>query len=237
MLTLLLTILKGWARMNNLEMQELLNNIRSDVKQYKPIVIELHKNFSKGNYKLLEVGADTRTIQNLIPKNITYHSLDFGKEHTFPFNLDDGKFPIKDNTYDIIVCTETLEHVMYPHRVMKEMLRVAKKGAVFFISQPNEYNFLQRIYYLMGKKPPITDETYMVVEKHQHIHRPRVCDIINLISTHLKIEKVWYIWQSRQSGHGKLRAVARGVDKLIENLASVQPSLFSRLVLVKARKV
>lgn len=222
--------------MNNSELGAIMGKIRSDVKQYRPIVLELYKNFNKGNYRLLEVGADTRTIKDLIHKYIKYDSLDFGKEHTYPFNLDEGKFPIKDNVYDIIVCTETLERVMYPHKVMKEMLRVAKKGAVFFISQPNEYNFLQRIYYLMAKKPFITDEPYMVVEKHQHIHRPRVKDIINLVSSHLKIEKVWYIWQSRQSGHGRLKVVAKGVDNLIAYLANVNPSLFSRLVLVKARK-
>lgn len=211
-----------------------LDKIRSDVQQYRFIVKELYEKFSDGEYKLLEVGADTRIMKRLIPKNIIYHSLDFGKEHTYPFNLDDGKFPIKDKTYDILVCTETLEHVMYPKRVLKEMLRVAKDSATFFISQPNEYNFLQRIYYLMAKKPKITDETYMVVEKHQHIHRPRVCDIINLVSEQLRVEKVWYIWQSRQSGHGNLKAIAKIIDQGIAGLANFLPSLFSRLVLVKA---
>ena len=125
---------------------------------------------------------------------------------------------------------------MYPHKVIKEILRVSKKEAIFFISQPNEYNFLQRIYYLMAKKSVITDETYRIVEKHQHIHRPRVCDIINLVSTHLKIEKVWYIWQSRQSGHGRFKKIAKSIDRIIGKLAYLSPSLFSRLVLIKARK-
>jgi len=218
------------------ELRSLLNRIRSDVKQYKPIVLELHRNFNKCKYKLLEVGADSQAIKELIPRNIIYHSLDFGKEHTYSFNLDEGKFPIKNNTYDIIICTETLEHVMYPHKVMKEMLRVAKKGAIFFISQPNEYNFLQRIYYLMAKKPAITDETYSVVEKHQHIHRPRVEDAIKLVSTYLKIENVWYIWQSRQSGHGKFKLLAKSIDNIIGSLANLFPNLFSRLVLVMAKK-
>ncbi len=222
--------------MDRTEVEYLLRSIRSDIKQYRFIVGELHRYFSKGNIKLLEIGAGSRVIKNLIPKNITYHSLDFGKEHTYQFNLDDGNFPIKNVVYDIIVCTETLEHVMYPHRIMNEMLRVAKKDAIFFISQPNEYNFLQRIYYLMAKKPAITDETYRIVEKHQHIHRPRVEDIIKFISTYLRIEKIWYIWQSRQSGHGKFKAAARIIDKFIGKLAYLLPSLFSRLVLIKARK-
>ncbi|MBM3232440.1 class I SAM-dependent methyltransferase [Candidatus Pacearchaeota archaeon] len=224
--------------MNDRELQSILGKIRADVKQYRPIVTELHKNFSNGKYKLLEVGAGARLIKDLIPKNIIYHSMDIDDEQTYPFNLDEGRFPIQDEVYDIIVCTETLEHIMYPHRVLKEMLRVAKKGATFFLSQPNEYNFLQRIYYLVGKKPTLTDETYMVVEKHQHIHRPRVKDIFKLFSNYIKIDKYWFIWLSKLSGHGgRLRGVARIVDNSLAPLASLWPSFFTRLVLVKGHKI
>jgi len=222
--------------METAELERLLREIRSDVKQYRYIVEDLHKNFRGRAFKLLEVGAGSCLIKPFVPDNISYHSLDFDESHTFSFNLDDGKFPINDCQYDIIICTETLEHVMYPHNVMSEMLRVAKDDAVFFISQPNEYNFLQRVYYLLAKKPPLTDEPYLLVEKHQHIHRPRVKDAISLVSKYLKIKRFWFIWQSRQSGHGKLKFVAKFVDSIIIFLARIYPSMFCRLVLMRGVK-
>ena len=150
------------------------------------------------SYSILEVGAGERIIKNQLPKNFKYKSLDMGKDQDYNLNLDEKKFPIKSSTFDIIICLETLEHVMYPEKVMKEMIRVAKKDAVFFLSMPNEYNFLQRAYYLLGKKT-MYDEPFKVVEKHLHIHKPRVKDIISLFSRYLTIEKIDYVWESRHS--------------------------------------
>ena len=97
---------------------------------------------------------------------------------------------------------------------------------------PNEYNFLLRLYYLIGKKTEV-DEPFKVVEKNLHIHKPRVKDIINLFSKYFVIEKVDYVWQSRQS-EGSL--VARKVDKIFQKLAKFYPNLFSRTVSLKCRK-
>lgn len=39
-------------------------------------------------------------------------------------------------TFDTITCTEVLEHVLYPARVIKEICRVLKNGAYVFLSIP-----------------------------------------------------------------------------------------------------
>jgi 2-polyprenyl-3-methyl-5-hydroxy-6-metoxy-1,4-benzoquinol methylase len=169
-------------------------------------------------------------LKNHLPQKFTYHTLDLGKENTYNFNLDSGRFPIKDNTYDVVICMETLEHVMYPEGVIQEIKRIAKKDAIFFFSLPNEYNFIQRIYFLFGKKTMV-DEPFQIVEKHLHIHKPRVKDVINIFSKNFTIERIEYVWQSRRSMRSK---VARIVDKILNNtLAKIYPSLFSRLVWVK----
>lgn len=183
--------------------------------------------------KILEVGAGPKMIKDFLPKEFEYHTLDnaegFWKEdYTYSHDINRGKFPIKDGQYDCVICNETLEHVMYPERVINEILRVAKKDAIFFLSMPNEYNFLSRIYFLIGKKTEV-EEPFKVVEKGLHIHRPRVEDILNLFSKYLKIEKVDYVWQSRLSENS---GVAREVDKVLMQLAPVFPSIFSRTVSV-----
>src|SRR3989344_5595623 len=46
------------------------------------------------------------------------------------------ELPYKDNSFDLIVCTEVLEHLEEPTKALQEMLRVSKKYLI--ISVPNE---------------------------------------------------------------------------------------------------
>lgn len=48
--------------------------------------------------------------------------------------------PYKDNSFDLVVCTEVLEHLTEPSRVLKEILRVSKR--YILISVPNEPFFM-----------------------------------------------------------------------------------------------
>ena len=204
---------------------------------YLLVIHSLRNLKTSNNLKILEVGAGPKTIEKFLPKNFVYHTMDnaesFWKEkYTYDYNVDKGEFPIKDGTYDVVICNETLEHVMYPERVIKEIMRVAKKDALFFFSMPNEYNFLSRIYFVIGKKTKV-EEPFQVVEKGLHIHRPRVKDILNLFSRYFKIRKIDYSWQSRSSDNSGL---ARMVDKIIMILVPVWPSLFARTVSVKCTR-
>ncbi|MEK6891380.1 MAG: methyltransferase domain-containing protein [Nanoarchaeota archaeon] len=207
--------------------------------QYKPVVAFLRKYTKKA--KLLEIGAGDRTLKKFLPGNIAYESLDFdpnyGKaffkaKHDYHFDLDKGKLPVKTNSYDIIVCLETLEHTMYPQRVIDEMKRVAKADALFFISIPNDYNILLRLYYLFGKKHKM-DEAFMVVEKHLHIHKVRAKDIVELYGKNFNVKKTYYIWQSRNSMYSK---TVYFIDRMINLFSNLLPGLFGRMVLMIGTK-
>lgn len=50
------------------------------------------------------------------------------------------ELPYKDNSFDLIICTEVLEHLENPSKALREMLRVAKKYLI--ISVPNEPLFM-----------------------------------------------------------------------------------------------
>lgn len=204
--------------------------LKSTENQYKLVIKEVNNLDKNKIYRLLEIGAGARLLKDHLPANIQYESLDFGEQHDFDFNLDNGSFPIKDNIYDIIVCTETLEHTFYPNRIIKEAKRVSKKEALFFFSLPNEYNFITRFYYLIGKKTEF-DEVFLTTEKHLHIHKPRVKDIIDLFSIHFQINDIEYIWQSRQSMYSN---TAKVIDKIINAFAQIWPSMFARCVSIKA---
>ena len=47
--------------------------------------------------------------------------------------------PFKDNTFDIVVSTEVIEHVTDPYLAIREMYRVLKPGGVLALTTPNRF--------------------------------------------------------------------------------------------------
>jgi len=48
--------------------------------------------------------------------------------------------PLPDASFDVVLCTEVLEHVPDPARVIGELMRIAAPGARVVVSIPNEVN-------------------------------------------------------------------------------------------------
>jgi 2-polyprenyl-3-methyl-5-hydroxy-6-metoxy-1,4-benzoquinol methylase len=70
-------------------------------------------------------------------------AIDLGKK-TYPdIKITKGniyELPYKDNSFDLVLCTEVLEHLEKPQAAVKELVRVSKKYLV--ISVPNEPFFM-----------------------------------------------------------------------------------------------
>lgn len=70
-------------------------------------------------------------------------AIDLGKK-TYPdIKIIKGtiyELPYKDNSFDLVLCTEVLEHLESPEKALKELVRVSKKYLV--ISVPNEPFFM-----------------------------------------------------------------------------------------------
>lgn len=182
--------------------------------------------------KLLDVGAADCVLKPFLPKNINYYSLDVKNypniKHNFLIDLDKKKIPVKNSFFDIVLCLEVLEHTMYPIRVINEIKRVAKENAVFVFSIPNEYNFLQRAYYLFAIKRE-TEKPWKVVEEHLHIHKPRISDAKKLMRDYFYIKKIRYNWESRHSDKNRLFAF---FDKILNIFAQIWPNMFARDVVI-----
>lgn len=61
------------------------------------------------------------------------------------------RLPFPDGYFDTIICSDVLEHLVFPERALKEMLRVAKEKAIFIFSVPNTGVFGNRLAFLRGK--------------------------------------------------------------------------------------
>lgn len=112
---------------------------------------------------ILEIGSGpgvlSQKIQKLLPYPVTYHLVDkpFAKKY-FDDNKFEGKFFVKDiamdldwegleAAYDLIICNDTLEHLIAPSNVVKKIRGLMHQGTTFFVSVPNwrmAHQFLYR---------------------------------------------------------------------------------------------
>jgi ubiquinone/menaquinone biosynthesis C-methylase UbiE len=67
-------------------------------------------------------------------------------------NLEISELPFDDETFDVVVCSQVLEHFTYSHLpAVIEMRRILKKGGLLFVDVPNVACFRNRIRMLRGK--------------------------------------------------------------------------------------
>ncbi len=80
---------------------------------------------------------------------------------------DDHLPQIPDNSADVILSLDTIEHVLNPYVVIDELHRIARDNAVFIISVPN-YAYVKYVVYLMFGRQPRTG-TNQPVENWRNI--------------------------------------------------------------------
>ena len=115
------------------------------------------------------IGLDIAPNKKLIQKGYSI------KKH----DLNKG-LPFKENSFDIIIALEVLEHLFNPYKMMKEIRRVLKVEGYALISMPNTDGFFSRIGQLYEKRGD-------KLNIYWHHYQPSVKSIRNLVNTQLKI--------------------------------------------------
>jgi len=102
-----------------------------------------------GNGYKTGVLAGDNTVYGL---DITEANIEKAAEKGIKAQLHDVEDPIpfEDNCFDLVVCSEVLEHLFLPEKVLKEIHRVLKKGGIFIATVPNLYCFRNRFTMLIG---------------------------------------------------------------------------------------
>ena len=108
---------------------------------------------AKKGYNILDAGAgegnDKALFKNI---DINYKGIDLGVGHKswdyseiISANLENLDF-VDNNTFDIIMLIQVMEHLSNPRKVIAELNRVSKKGSKIFIAVPQSQSIHQIPY-------------------------------------------------------------------------------------------
>lgn len=64
-------------------------------------------------------------------------------------NLSTQGLPFQDETFDLVTCTEVIEHLEHYRFTLREMFRVLKPGGTLVLTTPNILNLKSRIRFLV----------------------------------------------------------------------------------------
>lgn len=112
---------------------------------------------------VLEIGSGpgvlSQMVQEKLPNPVDYHLVDkpFAEKY-FAEKKFKGKFFVKDisidldteglnPSYDLVICNDTLEHLIAPSNVVKKVRALMHEKSLFFVSVPNwrmAHQFLYR---------------------------------------------------------------------------------------------
>jgi len=66
-------------------------------------------------------------------------------------NGEDAILPFQTDSLDLVICTEVLEHLLWPQQVVAEAIRVLRPGGDFLVSVPNIASLSYRLSWLLGR--------------------------------------------------------------------------------------
>jgi len=113
--------------------------IRENIKNFIGV---LSKKYDSKGSLIMDIAPETHMGVKEFFKESTIKTLDIDPNSGADYVLDlceNNEDTVKDETFDLIVCTEVLEHVNDPFAVVNELRRMLKIGGVVAVSTP--FNF------------------------------------------------------------------------------------------------
>ena len=118
-------------------------------------------------HNILDIGCGNgdRTIRiakyyNVSMSNV--HGLDYNVDlittckkvfNASSIDLEADDIPYKDNTFDLVICNQVLEHLKNYKKTISEAIRVTKNEGYIVFGIPNLAHLINRIYLLFGFQP------------------------------------------------------------------------------------
>jgi len=168
--------------------------------------------------KMLDVGCGTGVFHPMLLK-LGYRDvtgIDYTKEYINKATVDNPKYkyyvgdickkiPFGDNTFDIVMSMEVLEHIPSPYLMLEHMYRVCKKGGCIVISTPNAIRheiqhinplvdkLINRIFFKMDK--PFERNWKVPPNVYQYLSPNVLCGMLRDIGFEIEFTNNKYIWK------------------------------------------
>ena len=145
------------------------------------------------NKKVLDLGGRDGTLtkyfikkNNVTLADIDANALQYAKKNyqveTIKVDLNQS-LPFQDNSFDVVVMAEVLEHLPYPNITLVEIKRVLKTNGEFIGNLPLAYHLKDRWQILRGRKLLISgDPTHLQFLSYE--------DVQELISKYFNAEEI-----------------------------------------------
>ena len=102
-------------------------------------------------------------------------------------DIETDPFPYKSNTFDLVLCSEVIEHLPHsPVPAIREMYRVTKPGGHVLITTPNITRSINQGKMLLGKSPMYSIDAFLENEGrgsnlyHRHNHEFTLAELTKL---------------------------------------------------------
>lgn len=86
------------------------------------------------------------------------------------FVSDILNIPVPDKSYDVILCSEVIEHVPYPVSAIKEISRILKPGGTLLITAPMQSGLHQEPYHFYGGYTKYWYEKFLTENKFTELN-------------------------------------------------------------------
>ncbi|HEV2095599.1 MAG TPA: class I SAM-dependent methyltransferase [Chthoniobacterales bacterium] len=109
-----------------------------------------------GNY--LDIGAGHGNLIRLVREEfeVAAHACDYTPNlmrladvAVDVADLNTERLPYEDGEFDLVTCTEVIEHIEHYHRTIREIYRVLQPDGILVLSTPNVLSLRSRIRYLL----------------------------------------------------------------------------------------
>lgn len=122
------------------------------MKKWKRDLVNELMGFSYGS-TVLDIGCSDGLLADIISDRVGYTGVDYNQSQidfckskgliAHVVDLKEGKLPLKDSAYDLVVLSHVLEHLQSyeQQNLMKEVCRVLKPGGRVLIFAPTPYHW------------------------------------------------------------------------------------------------
>ena len=128
-----------------------------------------------GPRKILDVGCGdgrlARAVRVHCP-DVAIHGCDLspaalarsgGLDRQYAVDLNCEVLPEPDGTFDLVIASEVIEHLIHPDHVLAELIRVLRRGGHILLTVPNVAFWRFRVQALCGQVPSVTAD-----DRHLH---------------------------------------------------------------------